>query len=87
MPVCRMRLKAWAIVALRPYNPEGVSFINEIALSPDRMTWAIDGPRAVEFSAPADRHHVSRYRDGDVYSHLRDLTEKNQVKGDAGMVL
>jgi len=90
-PTCRMRLKAcagtkaWAIVALRPYNPEGVSFIHEVALSPDRMTWAIDGCRAVEFSAPADRHHVSRYRDGDVYSHLRDLTEENQVKGDAGM--
>ena len=42
-PACRIRLKAcadtkaWAIVALRPYNPEGVSFIHEVALSPDRM--------------------------------------------------
>jgi hypothetical protein len=90
-PTCRMRLnacadtKAWAIVALRPYNPEGVSFIHKIALSPDRMTWAINGRSAVEFSAPVDRHHVSRYRTGDVYSHLRDLTEKNQIKGEAGM--
>jgi hypothetical protein len=90
-PTCRMRLKAcadtkaWAIVALRPYNPEGVSFIHEIALSPDRTTWAIDGRCALEFSAPVDLHHVSRYRKGDVYSHLRDLTEKNRVKGDAGM--
>ncbi len=90
-PICRMRLnacagtKAWAIVALRPYNPEGVSFIHKIALSPDRTTWAINGRCAVEFSAPVDRHHVSRYRNGDVYSHLRDLTEKNQIKGEAGM--
>ncbi|MBW1817888.1 MAG: hypothetical protein JRJ60_12110 [Deltaproteobacteria bacterium] len=90
-PACRMRLKAcadtkaWAIVALRPYNPEGVSFIYEVALSPDRTTWAIDGRRTVEFSAPADRHHVSRYRTGDVYFHFRDLTEENHIKCDAGM--
>ncbi|RLB94641.1 MAG: hypothetical protein DRH50_06110 [Deltaproteobacteria bacterium] len=90
-PICRMKLKAcadtkaWAIVALRPYNPEGVSFIHQVVLSPDRTTWNIDGCRNIEFSAPADRHQVSHYRTGDVYIHLRDFDEKSLVKCEVGM--
>ena len=91
VPICRVKLKAcadtdaWAVVALRPYNPEGISFIHQVSLSPDRTTWNINRCRNIEFSVPADRHHVSRYRAGDVYIHLRDLDEKSQVKSDAGM--
>ena len=90
-PVCRMRLiacadtEAWAVVALRPYNPEGVSFIHKVVLSPDRTTWTIDGRCAVEFSAPAERHHVSHYRTGDVHIHLRDLDDESAGACDVGM--
>lgn len=90
-PVCRMRLigradtKAWAVVALRPYNPEGVSFIHKVALSADRTTWTIDGRPAVEFGSPADHHHVSHYRAGDVYIHLRDLDDKRAGSCAVGM--
>ena len=91
MPVCRMRVEAvadseaWVIVALRPYNPEGISFVHKITLSPDRTTWTIDGRHIVQFSAPADRHHVSHYRVGDVYIHLRELHDKSEGRCDVGM--
>jgi hypothetical protein len=90
-PVCRMTLiaradnQAWAVVALRPYNPEGVSFVHKVALSPDRRIWTIDEDRVVEFSVPADHHHVSHYRAGDVYIHLRDLDDESRVECNVGM--
>ena len=76
----------WLVLALRPYNPEGISFIHEVALSPTRTAWTIDKDRTVEFSAPADRHHVSDYRAGDVYIHLQDLDDQHRGKCDVGMV-
>ncbi len=90
-PVCRMTLTAltdsagWLALALRPYNPEGISFIHELALTPERMAWNIEGQRAVEFDAPAERHHVSDYRCGDVHIHLRELEDQEQGACEVGM--
>jgi hypothetical protein len=91
-PACHLRIQAcadkeaWAILALRPYNPEGISFIHTVLLSPDRTGWTIDNKHRVEFSSPADRHHVSDYHSGDVYIHLRDLADEVSGKCDVGMV-
>jgi hypothetical protein len=73
---CRVRLQAqsdktgWLVVSLRPYNPEGVSFIHDVRLEPDRARWVIDGFPAVRFSEPAARHHSSEYHVGDVFHKL-----------------
>ena len=91
MPVCRIKInaragdKAWAILSLRPYNPEGISFIHQVSLSPNRMTWTIDGHHVVKFNTPADRHHISHYSAGDVYIHLHDLEDETKGKCDVGM--
>ncbi|MDP1708066.1 MAG: hypothetical protein Q8L89_03240 [Gammaproteobacteria bacterium] len=90
-PVCRLALTAkadsagWLVLALRPYNPEGISFIHDVALSPERSAWNIEGQRAVEFDAPAERHHVSDYRAGDVYIHLQDLEDQQRGACEVGM--
>jgi hypothetical protein len=76
---------AWAVLALRPYNPEGVSFIHELRLTPQRRTWTIDGRPLVRFSAPAERHHVSDYRRGDVHIHLQELEDCEHVTCEVGM--
>jgi hypothetical protein len=81
-PVCVLDLDAlapdggWAVVSLRPCNPEGVSFVHEIGLSPDRRSWLIDGGRQVAFDTAVERHHVSGYRAGDVFIHLREREEE-----------
>ena len=91
-PICHLRMHAradregWAILALRPYNPEGISFIHTALLSPERNRWTIDGKYTVEFSAAADRHHVSDYRSGDVHIHLSDLADEFSGECDVGMV-
>jgi hypothetical protein len=91
-PVCRLRLEmrsdtaGWLVLALRPYNPEGISFIHRVELSRERNAWLIEGERSVELSAAAERHHVSDYRLGDVAIHLQDLEDQHQGECDVGMV-
>ncbi|MCW8917831.1 MAG: hypothetical protein OQL08_03345 [Gammaproteobacteria bacterium] len=92
LPVCTLRLQArsdsdgWLILALRPQNPEGVSFIHQVALSAGRDGWTVDGNRTVRFSAPAERHHLSDYRNGDVHIHLQDLEDQGAGSCDVGML-
>ncbi|MGZ9127491.1 MAG: hypothetical protein ACXW4Z_06925 [Candidatus Binatia bacterium] len=81
----RSRQPGWLVVALRPYNPEGVSFIHRIELTPERTGWLVDGKCKIAFSAPADRHHVSDYRGGDVSIHLNDRDDQQQAECDVGM--
>ena len=70
---CRIRLrglsdrKGWLVVSLRPYNPEGVSFIHDLKLSAGRSLWTVDGFPAVRFSDTVDRHLSSEYHVGDVF--------------------
>ncbi|HET19540.1 MAG TPA: hypothetical protein ENO16_02890 [Chromatiales bacterium] len=92
LPVCKLRLRARAdgdarlVLALRPQNPEGISFIHEVSLSKERTAWTIDGERKVEFSTAAERHHVSDYKQGDVYIHLKDMDDQDGGICDVGMV-
>lgn len=91
LPVCKMRLQAhsdsdaWLVLALRPYNPEGISFIHEISLSDQGTAWLIDQVRRIEFSIPAERHHISDYLQGDVYIHLVDGIEQTAGRCNIGM--
>jgi hypothetical protein len=91
LPVCHLALQAhtvtpgWLVLALRPYNPEGISFIHEVMLSPERTGWTVDQRATVEFDRAADRHHVSDYRSGDVRIHLQELDEQRLRQCDVGM--
>ncbi len=77
---------AWLVLALRPQNPEGISFINKVTLSNERNAWTVDDTQRVEFSTAAVRHHVSDYRNGDVYIHLKDHEDEMEGQCDVGMV-
>ena len=75
MPTLRLRYRAAGpagtrlLLAVRPYNPEGVSFVHRIRLDAERRSWQVDGQGPVRFSEPADEHSVSDYRRGDVATH------------------
>lgn len=91
MPVCRLELaaasekRAWLVLALRPQNPEGVSFVHKVALSSDRRSWTVDDDATVEFSEPAGRHHVSDYHGGDVLINLADRDDQDSMRCHIGM--
>ncbi|MGE0266986.1 MAG: hypothetical protein AB7S78_00840 [Candidatus Omnitrophota bacterium] len=73
-PVCEIRIeglsrtkKAWLVVALRPYNPEGVSFIHDIERLEDGKGWLVNKTHLVHLNTIPDQHAFSYYRKGDVY--------------------
>lgn len=61
---------AWLIVAIRPYNPEGISLVKRIELNAARDRWTVDRDREVYLKPAPDRHLLSEYHRGDVYHHL-----------------
>lgn len=91
-PVCRIRLTgssnsdASLVLSLRPANPEGIAFIHDVSLSSDRSVWTINDEQQVHFSQPAERHHISDYRSGDVYIHLHDRDDQHAGHCKVGMV-
>jgi len=76
----------WLVVALRPYNPEGISFIHRLCLTPERTAWTMDGAKCVTFNAAVDRHRLSTYRKGDVLIHLADGQEQLEEFCNVGLL-
>ncbi|MBS3735443.1 MAG: hypothetical protein KGY99_11085 [Phycisphaerae bacterium] len=82
-PVCRLRCRAeadrdaWLAIVLRPFNPEGVSFVHDIRLDAGRRVWRVNRAADVRFETPAQRHVTSTYVAGDVHTDLlrRDASE------------
>lgn len=58
------------VVALRPYNPEGISAVDTIALSAEGRGWLVNGRNPVEFDRAPARQELSVYKEGDVLHHL-----------------
>lgn len=90
-PVCVQRVTAtatgpaWLAISLRPYNPEGVSFVHGIAIQDGRRGWTIDRERQVDFDSTPDRHALSVYREGDVFARLPQATPEEKVECDVGL--
>ena len=90
-PTCRLSVQgtsdepAWLVLCLRPYNPEGISFIHDVTLDRDGTVWKVDGHDEVELNVAAERHHVSRYKEGDVALRLLDLEDERSIVCDVGM--
>ncbi|MFO8090261.1 MAG: hypothetical protein R6U13_10525 [Desulfatiglandaceae bacterium] len=91
-PVLRIRYDARSgtscrlVVALRPFNPEGLSFVNKLRLETDR--WIIDGSGVVEFGDPPDACRISTFREGDVLAALDSESMDMATDGecDVGML-
>lgn len=79
-PVCRISVRARAAkpgflaVALRPYNPEGVAFVETIETDADQRGWTINRKHAVGFARAPARHLLSHYGAGDVSLRLHETT-------------
>lgn len=81
-------LPGWLVISLRPFNTEGISFIDRIALSDDHRSWNVDDESDVIRLAEApDRHHVSQYRQGDVTIRLpqAEAADETEVECESGM--
>ncbi|HWN96553.1 MAG TPA: hypothetical protein VNT99_16100 [Methylomirabilota bacterium] len=77
--------KARLVIAVRPYNPEGVSFVDAIELASDRRSWSINGVDEVKFSRVPERVAFSCYQSGDVFSAIDSETEQTEIECSIGM--
>lgn len=88
-PFCHLAVESqagqpgWMVIALRPYNPEGISFVHEIRF--DRHGWSIDKQQRIEFATPPEQHHTSDYQSGDVALHLPEKEENDRICCEVGM--
>ncbi len=72
-------------VSLRPYNPEGISFVEKIALNPDGCGWLINGRNGVFFDREPARSLLSVYREGDAAIRLNEASAVKAVNCPVGM--
>jgi len=90
-PICQLKVegssavKARLVISLRPYNPEGVSFINNIDLLSGPSGWQVNRKDFVFFDKPADHYVFSEYNQGDVYSCLLSTKDDKEVYCKVGM--
>ncbi|HXV18817.1 MAG TPA: hypothetical protein VD883_01935 [Candidatus Omnitrophota bacterium] len=90
-PVCRYRVrsrtdqKAWIAVSLRPTNPEGVSFIYDIAALEGQKGWRVDKKGFIYFSHAPDAHSFSKYREGDVFRKVPYSDHRSHISCEIGM--
>ena len=78
-------VKARLVISIRPYNPEGVSFINNIELIENLMGWQVNGDNFVYIDQRADLYVFSEYNHGDVYSRLSSVDNEKSVTCKVGM--
>jgi len=91
VPICQIEItgsisvKARLVVSLRPYNPEGVSSINNITLLEGSLGWQVNGENFIYFDKPPDQYVFSCYHRGDVYSRLSLKENEKEISCKVGM--
>ena len=62
--------KAWLVICLRPYNPEGVSFVNDIKKLTDSEGWKVNEDHDVHLSHKPWHYMYSNYHQGDISQQI-----------------
>ncbi len=90
-PHCVIRVSADApesvqlAVVVRPYNPEGISFIESIQTDRDCQHWLVNGKDKIIFHAPPDKCVFSNYKEGDVLHALPDGNPTDKIECSVSM--
>ncbi|MFP4084831.1 MAG: hypothetical protein ACOCPS_06600 [Desulfonatronovibrio sp.] len=75
----------YLIAVLRPYNPEGIQFIDNVQHSTDKPGWLVNSESLVEFSQPPEKVYFSNYHEGDVLHDLNKPVSRQEVYCKVGM--
>ncbi len=76
---------AQLVVSVRPYNPEGIQFIDSITPGPNGPGWHINGDTQVFFDQEPDSCNVSDYANGDVFHKLPGHKKLRSISCSTGM--
>jgi hypothetical protein len=77
--------EGWVAVSLRPYNPEGISFMEKIAVTADQSGLLVNGRHPVLFDRKPSRIVLSTYKDGDASQRLSEPVSETAVNCSVGM--
>jgi hypothetical protein len=77
--------EGYLAVSLRPYNPEGISFVDKIAVTADGAGWQVNGRHLVLFDRKPERIILSVYKDGDASQRLAESVSATSVTCEVGM--
>lgn len=77
--------EGWLVISVRPFNPEGISFIHNICLIEDKCGLKINHQHNIYFNCRPDLIAFSNYNSGDVYNHLFAESDTKKIKCDVGM--
>ncbi len=82
---CSSATAGHVAVALRPYNPEGVSFISTVEVRDAGRTWVVNDRHQVLFDQVPVRNLISNYHEGDISLRLEAAATSTQIECSAGM--
>ena len=74
------------IFSLRPYNSEGIQFIEKLELLDFQHGWLVNGSTRVLLAKKPDKILFSNYREGDVFYRLHEKQEISVKSCSIGMV-
>ncbi|MCF7869650.1 MAG: hypothetical protein K9L69_02685 [Candidatus Omnitrophica bacterium] len=71
--------KGWLIVAIRPYNPEGVSFIKNIEINKDKTQIVVNQKKVIFLNSAFDKYKLSNYDQGDVSCDPLSFSDQTKI--------
>jgi len=77
--------KGWLVISVRPFNPEGISFVHEISMFENKKGLKINNVNEIYFNREPNSIKFSNYNIGDVRNHLFDESNTSKVKCNVGM--
>jgi hypothetical protein len=75
----------WIIAALRPYNPEGIQFIEKIRYQKVNPGLLVNSHSLVKFDRRPEKVVFSNYNDADVIHHLNKPAGSQEISCKVGM--
>jgi hypothetical protein len=75
----------WLVAAVRPYNPEGIQFINKILFDSAANVFRVNGEAEVSLNAKPDALRMAHYAEGDVSLDLDSGEDQSEMSCEVGM--
>ncbi len=75
----------WVVVALRPYNAEGIQFIEKVRFEKRSPGWVVNLHTPVNFNQTPEKVFFSNYDDGDVIHRLNKPGGGQEISCKVGM--
>ncbi len=81
----RSTRQGWLVFSLRPYNPEGIQFIDQIDYDSQNPAFRVNGSALVSMNHTPERVLFSNYQDGDVIHKLGEKALHRHITCEVGM--